>query len=259
MFIVKINELAEEFYNLHGMRKLIKMLDNECLRDYQLSYNVLTSLWILSFHDYGLADFEDVEQDLIEKSIKVLDFFNKEKVVRMCLMLMTSLSSSKLCLEIMSDLNCLELVQKLQQRHWVDQDIKDMLEKLWEKFDENYQEFTSIGKFAKEVHSRSLRWGPVHTERFWQENFIHFNDTDNLALIKELVHIVESSDNERTIAVALYDLGEFAKYFKFGRSYLDQLGLKKIIYRMMQQTDSADIKKEAITTLQKLIVTGIEN
>ncbi len=61
--------------------------------------------------------------------------------------------------------------------------------------------------------------------------------------------------NDRTIAVALFDLGEFAKYFNYGRSYLDKLAVKPKIYKLMQSTDSADVKKEAITTLQSLIVT----
>lgn len=255
MYLIKINELAKEFVELNGINKLIEMLDFQCLNDYQIAYNVLVTLWILSYHDFALKYFENPTMDLIEKSLKILDFFNKEKVVRVTLLLMENLSNRKQCLEIMSDLNGLELIQKLQQRHWVDEDIKELLEKLWETFDKNYEEFTSIDKFRKEIHLKSLRWGPVHTERFWQENFMHFHDKDNLDLIKELVGLLEV-ENERTVAVALYDLGEFAKYFPFGRSYLDNLGIKSVIYEVMQKSESAEIKKEAITCLQKLIVTS---
>lgn len=255
MYLCKINELAREFVDLNGIQKLIEMLENECLNDYQIAYNVLVTLWILSYHDFALKSFESPALDLIEKSLKILDFFNKEKVVRVTLLLMENLCHHKQSLEILSDLNGLELIQKLQQRHWVDEDIKELLEKLWGIFDENYEEFTSITKFRKEIHLKSLRWGPVHTERFWQENFIHFHDKDNLDLIKELVTLLEV-ENERTVAVALYDLGEFAKYFPFGRSYLDNLGIKQVIYDVMQKSESAEIKKEAITCLQKLIVTS---
>jgi hypothetical protein len=107
--------------------------------------------------------------------LKVLDFFNKEKLVRIVLLLLDSLSNSKLCLEILSDLSCLQIIEKLQQRHWVDEDIVKMLDNLWKLLDENYQEFTSIGKFAKEVKNRNLRKGPVHSERFWQDNFVFFD------------------------------------------------------------------------------------
>lgn len=47
---------------------------------------------------------------MIEKVIKMLDFYNKEKVVRLVLLIFDSLSSSKLALEIMSDLNALEII-----------------------------------------------------------------------------------------------------------------------------------------------------
>jgi V-type H+-transporting ATPase subunit H len=255
MYLCKINELAREFVELNGVNKLIEMLDHECLSDYQIAYNVLVTFWVFSYHDFAAKSFESPTLDLIEKCLKILDFFNKEKVVRVTLLLIENLWTNKKCLEILSDLNGLELICKLQQRHWVDEDIKDLLEKLWEKFDQNYEEFTSIDKFRKEIHLKSLRWGPVHTERFWQENFIHFHDKDNLDLIKELVELL-NVENERTIAVALYDLGEFAKYFPFGRSYLDNLGIKQVIYDVMQKSDSAEIKKEAITCLQKLIVTS---
>jgi len=135
---------------------------------------------------------------LVEKVLKILDYFNKEKVVRAVLLLLQSLSSSKKALEIISDLSTLELIEKLQQRHWVDKDIWDLLEEIWKVLDANYQEFTSIGKYAKEVHNKALRWGPVHTTRFWQENYIYFNDKDNLDLIKILVSFLDySPDDEK--------------------------------------------------------------
>jgi len=36
-----------------------------------------------------------------------------------------------------------------------------------------------------------------------------------------------------TIAIALFDLGEFAKYFSYGRVFLDKLMIKPKIYKLM--------------------------
>ena len=121
--MMKINELASEFYDMNGIKLLLNYLQNDCQADYQLAYNVIISFWILSFHEYARRDFEDYDLMLVEKIIKILDYFNKEKVVRAVLLLLQSLSSSKKALEIISDLSCLELIEKLQQRHWVDKDI----------------------------------------------------------------------------------------------------------------------------------------
>ena len=72
---------------------------------------------------------------LIEKLLKVLDYFTKEKVVRAFLLLFDSLSSSKKCLEIMSDLSCTEFFSRLQQRNWAEKESVEMLDNLWELLD----------------------------------------------------------------------------------------------------------------------------
>jgi hypothetical protein len=50
-------------------------------------------------------------------------------------------------------------------------------------------------------------------------------------------------------------LGEFAKYFPFGRQFLEQLNLKVEIIKLMGRVNSsAELKKEAITSYQKLLM-----
>ena len=157
----------------------------------------------------------------------------------------------------MSDANVLGHVIKLQNRHWVDQDIIENLQKLFEYLDQHSENFSNIEKFKKEVSIRKkLRWGPVHTEKFWQENFMAFNQKDNLDLINELVSIVKDVTSEdKQKAIALFDLGEFARFFPLGRSYLDNLELKgEIIKLMSRQSSSAELKKEAIMCYQKLLM-----
>ena len=103
----------------------------------------------------------------------------------------------------------------------------------------------------------ALKWGPVHTEKFWQENAYLFDVKENLDLIKILAGYVEMGNDidDKTKAIACFDLGEFARFYKFGRQYLDQLNLKeKIIMLMGQKTSSAELKKEAITCYQKLLM-----
>jgi hypothetical protein len=77
-------------------------------------------------------------------------------------------------------------------------------------------------------------------------------------LIEILVELVESPPNDRTAEVALFDIGEFAKYYKFGREFLNNLELKPKIYKLMQNTESSEVRKEAITTLQKMVMTSFE-
>lgn len=56
-------------------------------------------------------------------------------------------------------------------------------------------------------------------------------------------------------AVACYDLGEFARFFPLGQAYLEQKGAKIHIAAIMQNPNSSpELKKEAITAYQKLLM-----
>lgn len=254
MYLVKTNELAKEFVDQGGFELFSNYLNYECIKNYQIAYNVINALWIISYHPFSSRGFEDSRLEIIERVSKVLDYFSKEKIVRIVLLLFDNIKSNDECLEIMSDINAIQLITKLQNRHWVDPEIQELLEKLFNYLDQNYKVFSSIDKFRKEVHKKSLRWGPVHTEKFWQENFIFFHEKENLDLIKILVELLEHPD-DRVKAISCFDLGEFARFFPFGRQYLDTMNIKIRIIQLMQVPGStAELKKEAITCYQKLLM-----
>jgi V-type H+-transporting ATPase subunit H len=257
MYLLKTNELASEFERSGGFTVFSKLLDSTCTEDHQVAYNVVCALWITSFHPFALKRFEDYNLEIIERAVKVLDYFNKEKIVRVVLLLLDNLKQNEGCHEIMSDIGVIGTVIKLQNRHWVDADINELLEKLFEYLDQNQKQFSSIDKFKKEILSRRpLRWGPIHTDKFWQENFIYFHDTDNLNLIKVLEEYVQDVNlDDRTKAIALFDLGEFARFFPMGRTILENDGVKADIIKVMGRVgSSAELKKEAITCYQKLLM-----
>lgn len=89
--------------------------------------------------------------------------------------------------------NALNLVMKLQNRPWVDKEINEILERLFKYFDSHYQEFSSFDKWKAQVNRKQLAWSPVHTEKFWQTQFINFNDHDNLQCINVLIEILGSN------------------------------------------------------------------
>ena len=66
-----------------------------------------------------------------------------------------------------------------------------------------------------------------------------------------------SSNDNQIKAVACYDLGEFAKYYQNAKTLLDSKGLKEKLTRLTSdQNNSADVKKEAITCYQKLLMSS---
>ena len=98
-----------------------------------------------------------------------------------------------------------------------------MLEGLFEYFDMNQKVFSSIEKLKNQVNRGQLRWGPCHTEKFWQENCVLFDKQENLHLIDTIVNKCLTSPDDRVKAVACFDLGEFARYYHHGREFLDRL------------------------------------
>lgn len=79
---------------------------------------------------------------------------------------------------------------------------------------------------------------------------------ENLDLIKLLIEFIMPSDyDDREKAIACFDLGEFARFFPYGRQYLETLNVKeKIIVLMATPNSSSELKKEAITCYQKLLM-----
>lgn len=84
---------------------------------------MLCTLWILSYHKESLVHFADFSYNIIELVAKILDFFNKEKIVRVITMLFGNLKNDNECMECLSMVNALNIVMKLQNRPWVDKDI----------------------------------------------------------------------------------------------------------------------------------------
>lgn len=97
-----------------------------------------------------------------------------------------------------------------------------------------------------------LRWGPCHTEKFWQENHIHFDHPDILKLIEPLIECLGRDDI--TKAVACYDLGEFCRFYAHGKGILERHNVKDKMANLMKGKHSPQVKKEAITCYQKLLM-----
>ena len=70
-----------------GFHLLEGWLKTVCLKNDQIAYNVCATLWILSYHEFSWSYFADYQLNLIELASKVLDYFNKEKIVRIIVML----------------------------------------------------------------------------------------------------------------------------------------------------------------------------
>lgn len=117
----------------------------------------------------------------------------------------------------------------------VETDVKDLYEVLMR----NYREFSTFERWIAEVNTGLLRhvvvaqcsshynigrWGIVHTEKFWREN-AKLMENQDFKMLKNPIALLHS-DSETVIAVALYDLGEFTRFYPNGHSVVKSLGGK---------------------------------
>jgi len=72
-----------------------------------------------------------------------------------------------------------------------------------------------------------------------------------------LVNECLNSPDDTVKAVACYDLGEFSKYVPNGKMILERHDVRIKMTELMGNPDvSAEVKKEAITCYQKLLMTS---
>lgn len=85
---------------------------------------------------------------------------------------------------------------------------------------------------------------------------MQFDNAENLGIIDKLANdcLADEVDNKAK-AVACFDLGEFARFFPNGKTILDRHNVKwKMTMLMQSKTASSEVKKEAITCYQKLLM-----
>lgn len=111
--LLKTKELAIKFSTKSSFDLIAKMLDGPCQRHGQVGYNVVSMLWILSFHPFARSYFEDYNLSLIDKVNKILDFFSWEKIARVVLMLFDNLKDESECQDHFSDIDAYNLIVRL--------------------------------------------------------------------------------------------------------------------------------------------------
>jgi len=94
----------------------------------------------------------------------------------------------------MIDNNVLKLIEICLKSNIDDQIIIDNLKNLGEVLEQNERILSSFEKYEKEILSGTLKWGPMHTEKFWKEHFKKF-ENNQFKYIKELVNMLTESDN----------------------------------------------------------------
>jgi len=150
----------------------------------------------------------------------------------------------------------LKVLSSLEGRKWNDDDLENDIRVVDQTLQKAVAVLSSFERYSAEILSGNLEWSPVHSEKFWRENNLKF-ENDNFNLIRALISLLDSQD-ELTLEVACYDLGEFMPFHPEGKRKLMQLGGKTRLMSKMTHA-SPKVSKQALLAVQKMMVQNWES
>jgi V-type H+-transporting ATPase subunit H len=144
-----------------------------------------------------------------------------------------------------------------------DPDLQHDLEFLKSKLEEQHAEMTNWDVYQSEVESGHLQWGMVHTEKFFRDNARRMEGPkSDFAIVQRLLQIIGQQPQdavytdgaETTVAIALYDIGEFVRHYPNGRAVIKRFrGAKELIMSKLDHEDP-EVARMALQCVSKVMV-----
>lgn len=159
-----------------------------------------------------------------------------------------------------------KVLEILIERTFSDNDIKEMIDDITVEIMKDYHVISSYDRYEREIYSHKLTWGPTHTPEFWKEN-IKSIEKNCFELMKQYILLLHSNDEE-TVAVACYDLGEFVRFYPSGKSYIfiyycyysicKTTGIKTQVMELLS-SPNPQIAKQALLSCSKMMINNWEH
>jgi V-type H+-transporting ATPase subunit H len=227
-------------------------------------YKCVFAIWMLS---YGAATTDDLKNYDIVAKIKAFLTTRVEKVARLCLTVIRSFlegtpetrgleTRRKIC-EDMVEKGVLEAVQQLEYEKWRDPELYDEIKEVAGLLSAKVTEYSNFERYKTELDSGKLKWGFIHSQKFWAENVANF-EKDNFSAFNSLAMLLLSSTDLTTQAVACHDVGEFVALHALGKKKAAELGVKERVMGLMAGESSApeqrEVRREALLCCQKIML-----
>eukprot|EP00429_Kryptoperidinium_foliaceum_P094373 CAMPEP_0176204266 /NCGR_PEP_ID=MMETSP0121_2-20121125/11000_1 /TAXON_ID=160619 /ORGANISM="Kryptoperidinium foliaceum, Strain CCMP 1326" /LENGTH=440 /DNA_ID=CAMNT_0017543183 /DNA_START=56 /DNA_END=1378 /DNA_ORIENTATION=+ len=218
----------------------------------QYLYRCIFALWMLSFEPEGAIFFK--EEEVIVKIRDIIKASSSEKVVRLALTVLRNFLTHKVFAEQVVELGVLEVVQALEYEKWRDSDMYDDIRDMSSQISLKVQEMSNFDRYERELKEGKLKWGFIHSSKFWSENVLKFEQNDFRPL--KMLAMLLTSQDPVTLAVACHDLGEFVAMHPLGKKQISGLQVKERVMELMGSQDPAhrDVRREALLCCQKIML-----
>jgi len=224
--------------------------------NFQRLYESCYCLWLLSFNEEAKEQMTDPK--MIHNLCHVSKRIQKDKVVRVAVATLHNLIGVGKNNELMISYGLHKSVQALLAKKWGDEDIENDLKELEQSLSDGVDLLSSWSRYFNEILSRKLEWSPSHkSDRFWTENFLRFEESNHQAL-RILQEILQKSSDKKILAVACFDVGQFARFHPRGKQIIQQLEIKAPLMKLLTGNPDEEVRKEALNALQKLMIQNWE-
>lgn len=221
-------------------------------------YNSMFCLWLLSYNSV-LAKSKFPETNVVKKIVETSRSVHRERISRVAIATLRNLAEA-------SHISCLHIVEggfmkvlpNLLIRKWADEEMENSLQVLDEILQKIMSELGSWDRYKGEVLSGNLEWGMVHKDdRFWRENVSRFSE-NNFQIAGVLIDLISRSKNPQVVAIALHDIGQFVRFHASGRAVIQNIPEAKVSIMEKLEDKDAEVQKEALLAIQKLMVSNWE-
>lgn len=240
----------------------------------QQVYELCFSLWTMT---YDLDSNTSIQQSFtrngtIHALCQLLALAPREKVVRLTLATLRNLAEDTMVQEYpytktyrseMIAAQAPKYIQQLQERSKTnflqDPDLLQDLEILSRVLNNHAKELTQWNVYHAELESGQLAWGMLHTEQFFQQHILKMEGPKGdfepvkklLTLLMQNLHTID--DDNESLAVCLFDLGEFIRQYPNGRSIAKRLGIRDIVLKLLDHSNP-EVQGHALKCVSKLLV-----
>jgi len=242
---------------VHGISALSAYLEQPAAAPLEVIYQVLFSLWLLSFsvREIGPEPFESGRLPL--RLNGVLRELKAQKAVRLTLAVLRNLSEdATLCREMIGAGIATYLgTNNAALRRWNDEELQLDVMHLRSRLAEELSSMTSLEMYLEELLVGSLDWTPAHRDAaFWEENANKF-EAENWKVLRRLCTLIRDSQDAHTLNIAMNDVCEILRVQPRARLILETEQIKPRLLELLTHS-SSDVKRRALSCLQRLVLSG---
>merc|ERR1719352_930971 len=135
-------------------------------------YKCCFSIWMVSFDADLLSDLKTL--GAIQQLRKVLATNRTEKVVRVALLALRNLLGNAETAEEVVETGAHEAVEALEYEKWRDPEVYDNVKSVTALVQKAVNDHSNFNRYEREIKSKKLSWGFIHSEKFWTQNFLAF-------------------------------------------------------------------------------------